>query len=45
MCNNMTDELADKLDWESLKTLVRYTLEANDIPHTELDNYLNTRSL
>ena len=45
MCNNMTDELADKLDWESLKTLVRYTLEANDISHTELDNYLNTRSL
>lgn len=45
ICKNMTDELADKLSWKSAKVLITYALEANGIPHDDLDAYLAEREL
>jgi len=43
--NSMSDELADSLTWPMLKLLLRYALDANDIPRNDFDNYLTIRGL
>lgn len=45
ICNTMGDKLADQLNWNMTKTLVKYALEANGIPHDDLDAYLKERGL
>lgn len=45
VCNAMTNEFADELDWEKLKLLIRYALEEHGIPHDDFDSYINRRGL
>lgn len=40
IANIITDELVEKMTWGMLKTLARNVLEANKLPHDDLDAYL-----
>lgn len=45
IADRMSDEMADGLTWTMFKLLVRYALEAEGIPHDDLDSYLIRRGL
>lgn len=45
IANTMSDELAEGLTWNMLKVLARYALEAEGLPHNDLDSYLVRRGL
>lgn len=45
VANTMTDELAETLNWNGLKLLVRFALEGAGLPHDDLDRYLVRRGL
>lgn len=45
VANSMSDELADTLTWRMLLLLIRFALEQNGIPRTDLDAYLVRRHL
>jgi len=45
VANAMTDELAETLTWPMVKLLVRFALEQEGLPHSDLDAYLKRREL
>lgn len=45
VADTISDEMADGLTWSMFKMLVRYALEAANIPHDDLDEYFTRRGL
>ena len=45
VCNTISDEFADRLTWKEFKSLVRYALVCEQLPYSEIDEYLSLRNL